>query len=116
MTDGSLQRMIFRALVIATVGALVACSSPKKSPASGTKFSSKWASFESSAKDHNSIVSLPPFERSPRASQDARLVCLTSDSVRSRRAAAGIRSKLLAREPARNLVYRVRPTGTAEEP
>ena len=71
MTDGSLQRMIFRALVIATVGALVACSSLKKSPASGTKFSSKWASFESSAKDHNSIVSLPPFERSPRASQDA---------------------------------------------
>ena len=63
--------MIFRALVIATVGALVACSSLKKSPASGTKFSSKWASFESSAKDHNSIVSLPPFERSPRASQDA---------------------------------------------
>ena len=71
LTDGSLQRMIFRALVIATVGALVACSSLKKSPASGTKFSSKWASFESSAKDHNSIVSLPPFERSPRASQDA---------------------------------------------
>ena len=71
LTDGSLQRMIFRALVIATVGALVACSSLKKSPASGTKFSSKWSSFESSAKDHNSIVSLPPFERSPRASQDA---------------------------------------------
>jgi len=71
LTDGSLQRMIFRALVIATVGALVACSSLKKSPASGTKFSSKWASFESSARDHNSIVSLPPFERSPRASQDA---------------------------------------------
>jgi len=71
LTDGSLQRMIFRAFVIATVGALVACSSLKKSPASGTKFSSKWASFESSAKDHNSIVSLPPFERSPRASQDA---------------------------------------------
>jgi len=63
--------MIFRALLIAAVGTLVACSSLKNSPVSGTKFSSEWASFESSAKDNNSIVLLPPFERSPRASQNA---------------------------------------------
>ena len=35
------------------------------------KFSSKWDSFESSAINNNSIVSLPPFERSPQASLDA---------------------------------------------
>ena len=62
--------MIIRALIIIFIGALVSCSTLKKT-GSDMKFSSKWDSFESSAINNNSIVSLPPFERSPQASLDA---------------------------------------------
>ena len=62
--------MIIRALIIIFIGALVSCSTLKKT-GSDMKFSSKWDSFENSAINNNSIVSLPPFERSPQASLDA---------------------------------------------
>ena len=62
--------MIIRALIIIFIGALVSCSTLKKT-GPDKKFSSKWDSFESSALNNNSIVSLPPFERSPQASLNA---------------------------------------------
>ena len=53
------------------LGTLVACSSPTISLAPEAEFSADWAKFESIAERHGSIVSLPPFERSPQASLDA---------------------------------------------
>ena len=53
------------------LGTLVACSSPTISLAPKAEFSADWAKYESIAERHDSIVSLPPFERSPQASLDA---------------------------------------------
>ena len=53
------------------LGTLVACSSPTISLAPEAEFSADRAKFESIAERHGSIVSLPPFERSPQASLDA---------------------------------------------
>lgn len=69
--SGSLRPVIYRALLFIIVGVVIGCSSPKISLVPEEKFSSKWDDFEYSAKRYNSIVSLPPFERSPQASLDA---------------------------------------------
>ena len=63
--------MILRGLLLAAAGTLVACSSPTISLAPESELSSDWAKFEKIALRHGSIVSLPPFERSPQASLDA---------------------------------------------
>ena len=63
--------MILRGLLLAAAGTLVACSSPTISLAPESELSSDWAKFEKIALRYGSIVSLPPFERSPQASLDA---------------------------------------------
>ena len=63
--------MTIRTVLLAVTGTLVACASPTVSLAPETEFSADWTKFESIAKRHGSIVSLPPFERSPQASLDA---------------------------------------------
>ena len=65
--------MILRTALLAMLGTLVACSSPTISLAPEAEFSADWANFEKIALRHGSIVSLPPFERSPQASLDAEL-------------------------------------------